>query len=344
MNLKDHLKIGREVLMTKIKPGYRIPLSVHFFLTYRCPYRCLYCNIKNDNDNKADLPLNKVLGLIDQMALAGTRRLHLTGGEPMLREDIEEIINFAKHKGMFVGLSSSGYQISDRIKTVKNVDIVFLSFDGERKVQEYLRGEGSYDVLRAAIDSLKRAGIKFWTTTVLHRMSVSCIDFILESARVNDFIANFQVLHSRNDDYRSCFRNEEDINDLLMKPQEVKEAISCLIEKKKKGERVGNSQAYLELILNWENYPQMYQRIEKKRCWAGKLYCYLEPDGMLYPCGTLLEKVIGKDAIDLGFLKAFEQLPDIPCNLCLSGCQMEQNFIFSLNWNSVMNWLGLLSR
>ncbi len=121
-----------------------------------------------------------------------------------------------------------------------------------------------------AIAVLKSAKIKFWTTTVLNKTNRDSIDFILKSAREKEFIANFQILHSRGEDYKSCFLNAKDMRDFLMSPIEVRETISCLIEKKEKKERVGNSKAYLKLLLDWEDYPAMYKNDSKFRCWAGR--------------------------------------------------------------------------
>lgn len=342
MKLKDKVNFGVEILKSHIKQDYRLPLSVYFFVTYKCPLSCRYCNIINNAEKKEELSTNKILNLIDEIAASGTKKFHLTGGEPMVREDIGEIIDRAKEKGMFVGLSSSGYFVPEKAKVLKNIDIVFLSFDGEEEIHDYARGKGSYQKLIEAISVLKSHKIKFWTTTVINKTNRNSIDFVLATAKKEGFIANFQILHSRNTDYRSCFLSEEDKVNFSMYPEEVKKTVLYLIEKKKRGEMIGTSTAYLSHLLNWKDYQVMYKNDSSIRCWAGKLYCYLEPDGMVYPCGTLSEQMPGQDAIKLGFSRAFNRLGNIPCQGCLSACQTEQNLIFSLDLNTIRNWIRFI--
>ena len=75
----------------------RIPLSVYLNLTYRCPNHCVYCNYPNFNARKdKELSTRRILKLIDEMAEAGCRKLHLTGGEPLIREDLGEIIHHVR--------------------------------------------------------------------------------------------------------------------------------------------------------------------------------------------------------------------------------------------------------
>lgn len=342
MRLKDKIKFGTEIVKARLKDGYRVALSVYFFITYRCPLTCRYCNIINNAEEREELSTDKILNLIDGMANSGVKKLHLTGGEPMVRDDIGEIINRAKEKGMFVGLSSSGYFIPEKVEALKDIDIVFLSFDGEEEIHDYARGKGSYQKLMEAMSVLKSRKIKFWTTTVINKTNRNSIDFILRVAKEKEFIANFQILHSRDADYRSCFLSEDDTVNFLMNSEEVKRIVFYLIEKKKQGEMIGTSLGYLNHLLNWDDYRIMYKKDSRMRCWAGRLYCYLEPDGMLYPCATLLEQVAGQDAIRTGFKEAFNRLGDIPCQGCLSGCQTEQNLIFSLHLSTIMNWMRFI--
>ena len=152
-------------------------------------------------------------------------------------------------------------------------------------------------------------------------------------------MANFQILHSRTADYKSCFLSEDSASDFLMSLKETRKTISYLIENKKQGKMIGTSLEYLKHLLDWDDYQIMYKEDSQIKCWAGRLYCYLEPDGILYPCATLLEQVPGQDATKLGFPEAFSKLANIPCQGCLSGCLTEQNLLFSLNLHTIRNWM-----
>ncbi len=122
---------GMQVLRANLQHRYRIPLSVYLSLTDRCPNRCTYCNYYNLKDDEPELKTSQILHLIDEMGPLLTRRLHFTGGEPLIRNDIGEVINHAKARGLFVGVSASGLLIPKKVGELKNVDIIFLSLDGD---------------------------------------------------------------------------------------------------------------------------------------------------------------------------------------------------------------------
>lgn len=90
-NIKLYLKTS-ENYIKYLFFNKRTPLSVHFSLTNRCPLKCSYCGFFKRY--REELNTQEVIRIIDQLAEAGNTRLHITGGEPMLRNDIGEIINY----------------------------------------------------------------------------------------------------------------------------------------------------------------------------------------------------------------------------------------------------------
>ena len=90
--------------------GKRFPLSVTFLITYRCNFKCHYCSVYNCNER--EMTTSEVFSMIDQLTSLGMRRLGINGGEPLLREDISEIIRYAKKKDLLVSLFTNGYLVS----------------------------------------------------------------------------------------------------------------------------------------------------------------------------------------------------------------------------------------
>ncbi len=314
------------------------PVITYYLPTYKCPWSCEYCHIQSTNGK--ELSPSQSLDLISQMADSGVVRLHFSGGEPMLRDDIAEMIGCAKKRGLYVGISSSGYLIPEKINELRDVDIVFLSLEGEEDIHDHARGKGSYRVCMDAMDSLKGKGIKCWTTTVINKNSYKSIDYILDLAKEKGFMANFVMIHSLDAQHDSYFNSREDAEKYLMSPQEIKKTINKLIKFKKMGLSIGTSEEYLKYILRWGDYSKMYKKENSEfKCWAGKLYCWIDPEGNIYPCGNVSGRILGQNGIELGFKNAFNRLVHQSCQGCLSGCQTEQNFIFSFNFRSILNWL-----
>ncbi len=87
-------------------------------LTFRCNMRCQHCYIQCDEGSWVDDPELKTDGwrsIIDQLADAGVLWLLLTGGEPLLRPDFDEIFMYAKRKGMLITLFTNGTLVTEEI-------------------------------------------------------------------------------------------------------------------------------------------------------------------------------------------------------------------------------------
>ena len=105
MQLKNQFKIIKSILNQRLF-NKKIPLSVSWTLTNRCNKKCFYCNLPNITSK--ELTTKQTFSIIDELASLGTQRIGFTGGEPLLRKDIGEIINYSHSKGIFTGMVSNG--------------------------------------------------------------------------------------------------------------------------------------------------------------------------------------------------------------------------------------------
>ena len=88
----------------------RRPLSVHFDLTYRCNERCVHCYL--DHDDHGELSTAECLGVLEELANAGTLFLTFSGGEIFLRPDLYEILATARLLHFDVSLKSNALMIT----------------------------------------------------------------------------------------------------------------------------------------------------------------------------------------------------------------------------------------
>lgn len=329
-----------------LQPSRRVPLSVHIGLTSRCNNRCRYCRFDRLPKEK-EWTTEELLEVLEEMRKTGTRRVQFTGGEPMLRNDLGLILSRAKSLGMFVGLSTSGFQVADRCEELMPVDIVQLSYDGPPEVHAYLRGEKSVEEARTALQALLDHNIRVWTTTVLTTVNAPYIDKIVEYAREHGIVANFVLLDFFDDPKGHFHPAFDEIKDLLLTGEERKKALQKLIALKKAGAPLGNSLPYFRNALEWphEDRVTSSEPSSRYRCWAGRATAHLEADGKLYACGMGVGRVPGVDVLEIGFKEAWEHIESLPnCRSCTMACGVEANLLFSLNWSSIVNWLKLIRK
>jgi len=250
MNFKDIIYFGGSVLRMHLQPSHRVPLSVHVGLTNRCNNRCRYCNFQalSQEDVWTTENLIRVLG---KMREAGTRRVQFTGGEPMLRKDLGIILAHAKSLGMFVGVSTNGFQVPGRVEELRPADIVQVSYDGPPEVHGYLRGENSVGETAAAIDILLEKDIPVWINTVLTTANTPHIDEIVDYAKSRGIVANFVLLDFFSDPEEHFHPALDDIRELVLSGEARRKALERLIELKRSGAPVAGSVPYFENALNW---------------------------------------------------------------------------------------------
>lgn len=320
----------------------RVPLIVNLLLTYRCNLRCAYCGVWEHPPREMNTAT--VLRLVDQMAAAGTERLSLGGGEPMLRRDIGTIVAHAKTRGLTVNLVSNGLHIPRRIDELAGLDFLAVSLDGPEPVHDEARGKGSYARAIAAIRAAREAGIEVWTTTVLGRNNIQLLPEFLALAEREGVRATFlpvmgQALQSR------------DSGNLAAEPTAFAAAMDYLVQERDRPctPLASSKDLFAFYREHWPSpstTPQQNQGAwhgGTLRCHAARLFCSISPDGVLYPCNYLQGKAKGWSAVELGLIEALDRLQAPDCSGCWCDSFIEANLIFGFRLGAVRNVLKLLA-
>jgi len=133
-----------------LKPQY-----VQWICTYECNFKCPHCGTAAGEAREDELKTDEILKAIDSLAELGCKIFSVTGGEPLLRKDIFEVLGYAKDKGMTIGIVTNGYATEDYIPQLKKVglDSVLVSIDGYGANHEKIRGtKGSYEKCLKSLD------------------------------------------------------------------------------------------------------------------------------------------------------------------------------------------------
>ena len=347
MNIIEHAKFLLQLSKAKIL-NRNIPLIVSLTVTNRCNLRCIYCYGSYFNRNIKDFPTKFWLDIIDELYSMGTKLIHLEGGEPLLRDDIGELVNYVKSKNMICRLNSNGYLVPKKIKEIEKLDSLCISLDGDEDANDKNRGKGSYKRIIEAIKVAKQHGLSVLTSTVLTANNIESDRFekVLFLAKEIDFGTQFNFLYEQTtdltDDPACRVRNES-----------IKKAISKLIDYKKKGLPVFYSIATYNNALNW---PTSYdvKRFTTKNpppsgfkyipCYMGKFMCFVDGDGLVYPCGEHIGIFPALNICEVGFKKAWENIAKHKdCLTCYNTCFNEYNQIFacrpSVLWNNFINYV-----
>lgn len=141
------------------------PPFITIALTYRCPCSCIHCGIyeKNRRD-EAEITASQVKSVIDQAKRLGVLQVTFTGGEPMMRQDLYELIRYARIRGLLTRLNTSGLFLSKsnvaRLKRAGLTQCAVSIDDADPAIHDRMRGvPGAFDSAVRGIGYLRDAGI-----------------------------------------------------------------------------------------------------------------------------------------------------------------------------------------
>jgi MoaA/NifB/PqqE/SkfB family radical SAM enzyme len=195
------------------------PLSVCFKITNRCNYNCPHCLAESSIKEEAGMNLQEVLKVLDEIASAQIPRVDITGGEPFLRKDILEILQYANSLDLKIVITSNGSCI-----TSKHIDIlkatntyVQISLDGPQEINDHLRAKSSYENSLRAIHLLTKNNIPVRINCTVQRYNYEYTDFMINLAQDLKVDSLYFILVSAQGrakklQQKICLTQEQEIN------------------------------------------------------------------------------------------------------------------------------------
>jgi len=320
------LKTFGKIFFSKYR-GRKFLLSTSFIITNRCNSRCNYCN--SYNIVSEEMNTREVFQMIDEFSSLGMKRIGFTGGEPLLREDIDSIISYTHKKGITTTLFSNGTLVPGKINKLRHLDLLLLSLDGPPQIHDSVRGmKGSFDHVIHAIHTAHEAKLPVWINTVITKSNVEYLPFLTEFAAQNRVKVMFMPVFNY-----TLTAKQNTIDELSPDKESFRKAVTDLIASKKKGAPIINSLSYFQYIL--ENWPDS----NNLPCRAGFNFCAVGPEGKVYPCHYLIGSDYGADGRQMGFRNAFESLKIPSCKGCYGNAYVDLNLFIEGNFNVIWNTL-----
>jgi PqqA peptide cyclase len=167
------------------------PLALLAELTHRCPLTCFYCSNPVQLERRhAELATAEWRRVLSEAAAMGILQVHFSGGEPLARRDLPELVRHAAELQLYTNLITSGVLLTERVLAAlreAKVDHIQLSFqDSRAEDADYIGGyQGGHQKKRAAAQRITAAGLPLTLNFVVHRLNVD---------RVADMIAMSESL------------------------------------------------------------------------------------------------------------------------------------------------------
>jgi len=251
------------------------PLALIAELTHRCPLHCVYCsNPLELVAAKAELTAEDWNRIFREAAAMGMLHVHLTGGEPLARQDLAELVTTAHDAGLYTNLITSGIGLSgERLQSLvkAGLDHIQLSFQDAREAEaNWIAGAKAQSHKVAMAQSIRRFPIAFTVNLVVHRQNLDHLEEMLafveqlEPGRIEIAHAQYYGWALKNRDF------------LMPTPAQVEHSVRVVADAQK---RLAGKVRIDSVV------PDYYARYPKA-CMGGwgQRLLLIDPSGQVLPC------------------------------------------------------------
>jgi radical SAM protein with 4Fe4S-binding SPASM domain len=273
------------------------PLFVIWEITGLCNLRCEHCLSSAGEPLPDELSTEEAMKLLDYLEAMKVFNINLSGGEPLMRPDIFDIIDYASRKKFSIDLLTNGVLVTEKVLNRLEDSSIFnvqVSIDGIEETHDRFRGrKGTYERAINAIKLLKDANYNVSISSTVTKQNMS------EIPRIIDLAIDLGLPSFKTTFFMPTGRGKSNIDKLVLTRQDNKDFTHMMIEKKKE---VGKS----IFISSETDYPWLVDGLDKKRlesmkldesskisCTAGSSSFYITPDGKIAPCPFLRDFIAG---------------------------------------------------
>ncbi|MFE5028195.1 mycofactocin radical SAM maturase [Streptomyces sp. NPDC056656] len=253
--------------------GLDAPICLTWELTYACNLSCAHCLSSSGRRDPRELTTAEAKAVIDEMEAMQVFYVNVGGGEPTVRPDFFELLDYATAHHVGVKFSTNGVRITPevarRLAANDYVDVQ-ISLDGATpEVNDAVRGAGSYDTALRAMHNLADAGMKNF------KLSVVCTRHNIPQMDEFKAIADQYGAQLRLTRLRPSGRGADVWDELHPTPAQQRELYDWLVAH---GDQVLTGDSFFHLSAYGKALPGL------NLCGAGRVVCLIDPIGDVYAC------------------------------------------------------------
>lgn len=281
---------ARSTLRDRFERGLAAPICLTWELTYACNLACVHCLSSSGRRDPRELSTIEAKALIDEIAAMQIFYINIGGGEPMIRSDFFELIEHAVNHHVGVKFSTNGTRIdklaAERLASIDYLDIQ-ISIDGvDAATSDKIRGVGSYDSARRAMDNLFEAGFSgFKISVVITRENIDQLDGF-------ETLAASYGAQLRLTRLRPSGRGVQVWNELHPTLEQSRELYTWLLKRPE----VLTGDSFFHLSAHGEELEGL------NLCGAGRVVCLIDPVGNVYACPFVIhDEFLAGNVREAGF-------------------------------------------
>jgi MoaA/NifB/PqqE/SkfB family radical SAM enzyme len=254
------------------------PLIVWFEVTRRCNLTCTHCYIDAGRPRDHELTFLEIKDVLDDLKQLGTFSIVFAGGEPYLRPDFPDILEYAGELGFITAVVTNGsYLTRDLLRRVpKNDCRITLSVDGLDAHNAIRGGHSTFALMQEKLALMQEMDIPCSISTVISKANIHELDGLLQWCMQRDIVFRTVTFNPLGRGLRNLGVHA------LQKEHAAASANLFMLQKKFEGEKDKSTGACVSKFFNYA-LTLMYMT-RREHC--SRSIAYLAADGGVYPCVT----------------------------------------------------------
>jgi len=288
-------------LVDQFELGLAAPICLTWELTYACNLACVHCLSSSGKRDPRELSTRQCKDIIDELERMQVFYVNIGGGEPTVRPDFWELIDYATAHHVGVKFSTNGVRITPEVATrLASSDYVDvqISLDGATaEVNDAVRGRGSFAMAIRALENLADAGFAdAKISVVVTRHNVGQLDAF--KALADRYGATLRITR-----LRPSGRGADVWDELHPTAAQQRELYDWLVAH---GDGVLTGDSFFHLSAFGQSLPGL------NLCGAGRVVCLIDPVGDVYACPFAIhEKFLAGNVLADGGFEAVWQHSDL---------------------------------
>jgi MoaA/NifB/PqqE/SkfB family radical SAM enzyme len=323
----------------------RVPIIGNILILNRCNLKCFYCYPNVFNRQITDMSLDDFKKIVDILKKHGTKIVILLGGEPLLRKDLEQFVDYVIGKGMFCEVVTNGYFVKERLAALKKADSVCISIDGDEEANDKNRGKGCFKKAMEAINICRENNIHFRIKAVITRNNLNSLDFLGKLARDKGAVL-MAITPTLYDDREYSAEAKK----LWIDKNEYHRVIQKLIQLKKEGCPIFHSYTALNYCLQWpyEFHEIVYEdqltrdnRLSNGQkiipCSALQYQVFVDVDGTFFITCIKTFNIKAKSILEMDFDEWWIPQERFNCKTCALLPNLDKSLTYNMNPEALVN-------
>jgi len=303
------------------------PFFLAHAITYACNSRCKTCTYWQMSPRaENDLSTEDVYELLDDAYDFGMRGYYLFGGEPLVRRDIEDVVEYAKKRGFLTTMNTNGSLLEAKAGSLgENLDFAFVSLDYFNEYNDFIRGRGgAFKEVVRGIERIREVGrTRITLVTTISRLNLDAIEPMAKLARDLGVGISYNAVEPTVQKSFEEGRTDSPVKDYGLNGEQLQTFYDTLLR------------------LKGEGYPLMetgyalkhYAEGRSFTCHFPKIFVYVSPDRKVFSCTYDhtydLRKGSFKDYFSSTLYKEHAKKAE-KCNICIRTCVRMYYYAYAL--------------